>query len=89
MVSVADPVAVLAVAVIVVVWPVAEVLNVAIPVLLPMGIAALLEVQVGVTDCRDESVALNVTEPAEDETVNAPDPSGVHNGHVIVRPFDV
>ena len=79
----------LAVAVIVVVWPVAEVLNVAIPVLLPMGIAALLEVQVGVTDCPNESVALNVTEPAEDETVNAPDPSVVHNGHVIVRPFDV
>ena len=89
MVSVADPVAVLAVAVIVVVWPVAEVLNVAIPVLLPMGIAALLEVQVGVAACPFESVAVNVTEPADEETVKAPDPSEVHNAHAIVRPFDV
>src|SRR5690348_7934348 len=88
-VSVADPVALLAVAVIVVVWPVAPMLNVATPVLLPMGMAALLEVHVGVTACPFESVAVNVTEPTDDETVNAPAPSGVHKAHAIVRPFDV
>lgn len=74
---------------IVVVWPVAEVLNVAVPVLLPMGMAALLEVHVGVTACPFESVAVNVTEPTDDETVNVPDPSGVQSAHAIVRPFDV
>ena len=88
-VSVADPVALLVVAVIVVVWPVAEVLNVAIPVLLPMGIAALLEVQFGVTACPEESVAVNVTEPADEDTVKAPDPNDVHNAHAIVRPLEV
>lgn len=74
---------------IVVVWPVAATLNVATPVLLPMGMAAFVEVHVGVTACAFESVAVNVTEPNDDETVNAPDPSGVHNAHEIVRPFDV
>jgi hypothetical protein len=64
-------------------------LNVAVPVLLPMGMATLLEVHVGVTACPFESVAVNVTEPTDDETVNAPDPSGVHSAHWIVRPFDV
>ena len=73
----------------VVVWPAAEVLKVAIPVLLPMGIAALLEVQVGVTACPDESVAVNVTEPADEETVNAPDPNDVHNAHAMFKPLDV
>jgi hypothetical protein len=75
--------------VIVVVWPVAALLNVATPVLLPMGMEALLEVQVGVTACPFESVAVNVTEPTDDETVNVPDPSGVQSGHAIVKPFDV
>ena len=88
-VSVADPVAELVVAVIVVVLPVAEMLNVAVPVLLPIGIAALLDVHVGVTACPDESVAVNVTEPADDETVKAPDPNEVHNAHAMVRPLEV
>ena len=64
-------------------------LNVATPVLLPMGMAALVEVHVGVTACPFESVAVNVTEPTDDETANAPDPSEVHDGHAIVRPLDV
>ena len=73
----------------VVVWPVAATLNVATPVLLPTGMAALLEVHVGVTACPFESVAVNVTEPTDDETVNAPDPSGVHNGHAMMSPLEV
>ena len=61
------------------------------PVLLPMGMAWLLELQVALTVCpEEESVAAKVTEPDAKAAVKLPDPCEMHPvTHEIVKPFEL
>jgi len=70
--------------------PLVAPINCAIPVVVPMEMAGLLEVQVAKTVCPEEgSVAVKVTEPNVRGAVKVPVPCGVHPVHEIVSPFDV